>query len=262
MKLDVARKSEEAEEFLSRYPTINKYIKSLHLHDPELLFTSEVSSITREIQASSLVTNPNLLNRTISVRVSQCKNLHWYLGIKKRPKLGILYETISPSVNVRIGGHVQSTTALIGSEDPEWNQELIFQIRIPAGESTEIEHWVERQNIELSLYDHNISGQLSYNSLIGSSSIPLSQVLFSVRKPLWTTLKLSSHDCTIKDLHKPKLDVYVQDKTQDYFCWAKVADGMPREEAVWLKNNENTIKADIETKSFSVIPAENVCYLF
>jgi hypothetical protein len=259
MKLDVSMKSQDAMEFIEEFPNVNSYIKSLFLHDPEMMFTSEVSSITREIQASTFVTNPNVLNRTISVRISRCKNLSWYLGIKKRPKLGILYESLSPSVQVRIGGKVQTTTALICTENPEWNQDLIFQICIPAGEPTEIEHWVERQNIELSLYDNNISGQTSYNDLIGSASIPLTQVLFSVRKSLWTTLKLSTHDCTTKDVHKPRLDVYFQDKTLESFAYSKVADGIPRIEEVWKKKFPEQMKTDIETKCFSVIPDEHVC---
>ncbi|KAJ3222617.1 hypothetical protein HK099_002087 [Clydaea vesicula] len=245
---------ESARNFLTTFPSPAEYFQSIFLDNPENYFGNE-NSLTDEINATGKIFNENLLQRNIMIRCFLGKNLTSFVKLKKIPKSGIHYYSIDPLVRVSCAGIVKETSTLIGQENPE-DQELNFQIKIPAGDIFDVQQWVQRQVIEFALFDYNSGFSGCHKELIGKSYIPLSSVLLSSKKPLWTFLTLESIDCVTSDIYKPQLEVFIVDQTLDSYSWPKLVDAFPHEEDVWMKHY-NYFKNDLLSKNFSTSYSPN-----
>ncbi|KAJ3089809.1 hypothetical protein HDU96_003632, partial [Phlyctochytrium bullatum] len=116
---------------------------------------------------------------------------------------------------------------------PEWDQDLSLNITIPPGEIQDIQQWVDRQVIQISLLDYEDSGVVPHTELIAVSYIPLVRVLLSARKPIWSVLRLNPLDCVTPEEDLPCVEVSAVDCTQERWTWAKVVDAYTYPEEVW-----------------------------
>ena len=79
-------------------------------------------------------------------------------SIKRRMETGIAYKSIDPLIEVTFNGMSKRTSVVNANANPEWNQNLTFDVQIPYGHMSDIQEWVERQHFEFSLFDFEDDG--------------------------------------------------------------------------------------------------------
>ncbi|KAJ3187591.1 hypothetical protein HK101_009344 [Irineochytrium annulatum] len=225
-----------ARHFICSYPDPNSYLESLQLDDPEFFFTNQ-ETLTSEIIKNGYIDDMNALRRKIVVRVCAARNLRGYSRLKKRFKKEIDYQSMDPLVRVECAGVVHETTAVIGSTKPEWDQDLTFNITIPPGEIQDVQQWVERQTIQVSLLDYNETGVVAHTELVATAFFPLTRVFLSAKKPIWQVLKLNSPDSVTNESDQACIEVSIMDLTQERWAWAKIVDAYTYPEELWLKRH-------------------------
>ncbi|KAJ3206164.1 hypothetical protein HDU67_008350 [Dinochytrium kinnereticum] len=226
--------------FISAYPEANMYLAASALDDPEFFFTKQ-ESLTNDIISSDHLEDMSVLRRKIIFRVSDYSE-----RFKKRVKKGIEFQSLDAVVRVECAGIVQETTAVISSLKPEWDQDLTINITIPPGEIQDVQQWVDRQVIQISLLDYEDSGLVPHTELISTAYIPLIRVLLSARKPIWTVLRLSPPDCVTRESELPCIEVSIVDCTQERWAWAKVVDAYTYPEEVWQKKHPVKFTTDLK----------------
>ncbi|KAI9309973.1 hypothetical protein DFJ73DRAFT_968909 [Zopfochytrium polystomum] len=243
-----------AEHFISAYPTVDDYLASLSLDDPEFLFKSE-DSLTYEIKTTGLVTNPQLLKRRLVVRVCAARNLLMCARMKKRAGVGIFDDSMDPVIRVTCAGLVRETAAIKGSLRPEWNQDLTFDIAIPPGEVHDVQSWIDRQFITFSLLDLNDSGLVQHTEVVATTAVPLLRIMLSAKRPNWLVLRMVPTDSLVSEADMPVLEVSIVDNTQERFAWAKVVDAYTNPEEYWLQKDETKFISDLNT--FGTVPSRS-----
>lgn len=77
--------------------------------------------------------------------------------LKKRDD-EIDFKSLDPFVRITCAGVTKETSIIIGDINPKWEQTLDFIIEIPTGMISDVQQWVQVQNIEFYLYDSNSLG--------------------------------------------------------------------------------------------------------
>jgi hypothetical protein len=126
-------------------------------------------------------------------------------------------------------------------------------IEIPLGVITDIQQWVQVQNIEFFLYDQNHAGNTNTTELLAYASVPLIRVLLSTRKPLTAVIELIRTDCT-RNGDNPTLEVAFSDQTQERLNWAKVVDSYMSNEDIWLMKYSEKMKIDLGQHTLRKMP--------
>ncbi|KAJ3411147.1 hypothetical protein HDV05_002661 [Chytridiales sp. JEL 0842] len=111
-----------------------------------------------------------------------------------------------------------------GISKPEWDQDLNLDIVIPPGEIHDIQQWVDRQVLRITLLDFNDSGTVPHSEMIASASLPLLRILISAKKPLRQVLRLNTMDCVVAESDLACIEVSIVDNTQERWAWAKTID--------------------------------------
>ncbi|KAJ3325057.1 hypothetical protein HDU76_013262 [Blyttiomyces sp. JEL0837] len=178
-----------------------------------------------------------MLKRKIAVRICGARNLMAFTTLKKRNNKGIEYQSLDPMFRVECAGIVHETTAILGSLRPEWDQDLVFDISIPPGEIHDVQSWVDRQLITISLLDFDDGG--------------IVPVLLSAKKPMWQVLRLNSLDCIIGETNLPVIEVSIIDNTQERWAWAKLYDAYITPDDLWQRKHPAKFKNDLKNMSAS-----------
>ncbi|KAJ3108067.1 hypothetical protein HDU97_002302 [Phlyctochytrium planicorne] len=236
-----------ARHFISAYPEANMYLEAQSLDDPEFFFTKQ-ESLTNDVISNGFIEDMSALRRKIIFRVCAARNLRSYTRFKKRAAKGVEYQSLDAVLRIECAGVVEETTAVISSLKPEWDQDLTLNITIPPGEIQDVQQWVDRQVIQISLLDYEDSGVVPHTELVATAYIPLLRVLLSARKPIWTVLRLSPPDCVTRDSELPCVEVSIVDCTQERWAWAKVVDAYTYPEEVWLKKHPVKFNSDLRHK--------------
>ncbi|KAI9188925.1 Centrosomal protein of 76 kDa [Blastocladiella emersonii ATCC 22665] len=226
---------------LRRAQSETDFLTFLNLDDPECLWTPN-DSMVRSMSDSGLVTDFAFLQRLIAVRVVEARGLAPLARCKFRPGRGIEYATLDPFVRVTLAGMTQQTTAILGTLNPAWDQELVYNLVIPPGEIHDVVHWVECHDIAIELLDFDNMGTLSHGEVLARGRIPLMRVLLTVKKPFELAVPMR---CTDGIDRRVILHLHATDRTQERGAFAKVLDVCPRTEQVWLRKFPEKMKKDL-----------------
>ena len=90
---------------------------------------------------------------------------------KVRRSKGIEYDSMDGLVVVTCAGVTKSTHSLVGEVNPEWNDDLVFNLQIPPGDIEDIQHWLETQSFEFSLFDYDVVGLVPYAPNVNTDDI-------------------------------------------------------------------------------------------
>ncbi|KAJ3234634.1 hypothetical protein HDU81_001289 [Chytriomyces hyalinus] len=233
-----------ARHFINRYPEDFNYLATLFLDDPEFFFT-KTESITNRILETGIVEDMNMLKRSILVRVYSARNLAAVTRLKKRSKKGIELSSLDPVIRIELCGIVQQTSALIASTKPDWDQDLKFDITIPPGQVHDVQQWIDRQLMVISLMDFEDCGSTHHTETLAVGTIPLMKILMSVKKPMFQVIQLNTLDCVTHPDNLPNLELSITDKTRELWAWAKITDAYPSPEEVWLKKHADKVLSDV-----------------
>ncbi|KAJ3267309.1 hypothetical protein HDU77_000022 [Chytriomyces hyalinus] len=233
-----------ARHFINRYPEDFNYLATLFLDDPEFFFT-KTESITNRILETGIVEDMNMLKRSILVRVYSARNLAAVTRLKKRSKKGIELSSLDPIIRIELCGIVQQTSALIASTKPDWDQDLKFDITIPPGQVHDVQQWIDRQLMVISLMDFEDCGSTHHTETLAVGTIPLMKILMSVKKPMFQVISLNTLDCVTNPDNLPNLELSITDKTRELWAWAKITDAYPSPEEVWLKKHADKVMSDV-----------------
>ncbi|KAI8846663.1 hypothetical protein BC829DRAFT_261294 [Chytridium lagenaria] len=221
------------------------YLEAQNLDDPEFFFTKQ-ESLTNDIATSGFIEDMSILRRKIIFRVCAARNLRSCARFKRRVSKGIEYQSLDTLVKVECAGVSQETTAVLSSLKPEWDQDLTLNITTPPGEIQDVQQWVDRQVIQISLMDYEDSGIVPHTELLATAYIPLIRVLLSARKPIWVVLRLNTPDCVTRETDLPCIEVSIMDCTQERWAWAKVVDAYTYPEEVWFSKHPVKFTTDLK----------------
>ncbi|KAI9327055.1 hypothetical protein BDR26DRAFT_876141 [Obelidium mucronatum] len=231
--------------FIQKYPEPVHYLSTLSLDDPEFFFTKS-ESVTIDIAEKGFIEDMNILKRSIVVRIYSARNLLSLTRLKKRPKKGIEFDSLDPMIRVELAGIVQQTPAIISTIKPDWNQDLKFEITIPPGEIHDVQQWVDRQVMYISLVDFDGNGTTQNTEVLAACSIPLLKILTSVKKPMWQVVRLNPLDCVLPSSWLPCLELSISDNTREQWAWAKIMDAYTIPEEVWFHNHKEKLLNDLD----------------
>lgn len=127
-------------------------------------------------------------------------------------------------------------------------------VKIPKGSISDIQQWVQIQNIEFFVYDSNDSCGTRAAELIFYASVPLIRVLLSTTKPLNAQIELIKLDCQKCEKDRPEIEVSFVDNTVEEWSWVKVVDAYLSCEEIWLMKYASKMKDDLGTLTLSVKP--------
>ncbi|ORY49523.1 hypothetical protein BCR33DRAFT_847478 [Rhizoclosmatium globosum] len=234
--------------FIQKFQEPTDYLATLSLDDPEFFFT-KTESVTTEIIEKGFIDDMSILKRSIVVRIYSARNLSAFTRIKKRIKKGIEFTSLDPMIRIELAGIVRQTSAIVATTKPDWDQDLKFEITIPPGEIHDVQQWVDRQVMSISLMDFDGSGSAHNSEVIGVTTIPLLKILLSVKKPMWQVVKLNQMDSCLALSRLPVLELSISDNTREQWAWAKIVDAYAVPEEVWYKKHQSKVLADLNKLS-------------
>lgn len=119
------------------------------------------------------------------------------LRIKQRPS-GIDYESLDPFVQVQCGSTAKETSVLVGDVHsvtcalylciqlrPEWNQELQLTLKLPSANFSEVQYWLQQQELTFHLFDYEVSGPTPYGAICRLSIYGMLATVCGSEAPLY-----------------------------------------------------------------------------